>query len=460
MSATGLAPPAGIVVGPLEQRYREHANFRAASDQTRVTPTHWHIAIANGLGWGFDGMDGVIFALASPLIIRDYAVTIPQYRSGLQIALLIGIVGMYAWPWLADRYGRRTLLALNIALFSLMMPVVAICPTFGTFVAARCAVNFALNGEWALGSMLVAETWPAHLRGRVDRHQPRHMVFRRGRGRRHRHVHHRRLRLARRLRGAGGGGTDRGLCARQVSGIALLGAHAGPQAPHRRTCARPARRYRRRIRAGSTRPTRSRCASCSCRTCGATPRSPPSSPAAARRSTARSAAGCRCIWRRNATGPPPPTARSISGGAWWASSGLLAAGWISDRFGRRPAFYIMLAEGAIFLTLWVYAKTDTELWIYGLLWSIGFLGFWAPSMILTAEVYPTRIRGVGNGFSWSIAWLVGFVLWPFVAIALQQHTGSFAAAFLVIPVAMLLMAAGIWAFTPDHAGKELDAISV
>jgi hypothetical protein len=27
-------------------------------------------------------------------------------------------------------------------------------------------------------------------------------------------------------------------------------------------------------------------------------------------------------------------------------------------------------------------------------------------------------------------------------------------------VAMLLMAAGIWAFTPEHAGKELDAISV
>jgi MFS family permease len=89
------------------------------------TPTHIHIAVANGLGWGFDGMDGVIFALASPLIIKDFGLSIPDYRSGLQIALLVGIAGMFVWPWLADRYGRRTLLAINIALFSLMMPILA-----------------------------------------------------------------------------------------------------------------------------------------------------------------------------------------------------------------------------------------------------------------------------------------------------------------------------------------------
>src|SRR5260370_7169944 len=47
------------------------------------------------------------------------------------------------------------------------MPVAAVSPTFATFVIARCCVGFALNGEWSLGSMLVAETWPARLRGRV-----------------------------------------------------------------------------------------------------------------------------------------------------------------------------------------------------------------------------------------------------------------------------------------------------
>src|SRR3954451_21210644 len=167
MSATTSAALPDVESGSLEDRHRQSAAFRAASDQTRVTLTHWHIAIANGLGWGFDGMDGVIFALASPLIIKDFGLTVPEYRSGLQIALLIGIAGMYVWPWLADRYGRRTLLAVNIAMFSLLMPIVAMMTSWPLFVALRALTNFALNGEWSLGSLLVAETWPARLRGRV-----------------------------------------------------------------------------------------------------------------------------------------------------------------------------------------------------------------------------------------------------------------------------------------------------
>ena len=104
--------------------------------------------------------------------------------------------------------------------------------------------------------------------------------------------------------------------------------------------------------------------------------------------------------------------------------------------------------------------TDTELWIYGLPWSIGFLGFGVLGMILTAEIYPARIRGAGNGFAWATAWLVGFVLWPFVTAALTERTGSFAAPLLIVPVAMLLTAVEIFFFTPDYAGKGLDSIAV
>jgi hypothetical protein len=89
--------------GPLEQRHLQYANYRAVADGSKVTRTHWHIALANGLRWGFDGMDGVIFALISPLIIKEFALDIPTYRTGFQIWLTFGITGLYFWPWARAR---------------------------------------------------------------------------------------------------------------------------------------------------------------------------------------------------------------------------------------------------------------------------------------------------------------------------------------------------------------------
>src|SRR3712207_262219 len=104
-------------------------------------------------------MDGVIFAVVAPQVIMEFAVDLGTYRSGVQVAVLLGVAGLFFWPWLADKFGRRNLLALNIAMFSLSMPLGAIAPSFWTYVAAYALVRFSLNGEWAIGSMLVAETW-------------------------------------------------------------------------------------------------------------------------------------------------------------------------------------------------------------------------------------------------------------------------------------------------------------
>jgi MFS family permease len=446
-------------IGPLEERYRQSAAFRAASDQTKVTPTHWHIAVANGLGWGFDGMDGVIIALAAPLIIKDFGLSVPDYRSGLQIALLVGIAGMYVWPWLADRYGRRNLLAINITLFSLMMPLLALTTTWAAFVAVRCGVNFALNGEWSLGSMLVAETWPARLRGRVIGINRGTWCF---------------------------GAALAGAIATWVIAdfgwrtafmvpavVALIAIYVRAKCPESPYWVRTQDRKQRIAQAQShsqllSREDREWIAKA--RSTGLRQLFLPDM----RRNTAIATfIACCSTTIYGTVGSWMPlylsqerhwaTAEYGKFYIWWGLVGflgLLTSGWISDRFGRRPAFYVMLAEGGLFITLWVFATTDLELWVYGLLWSIGFLGFWGPSMILTAEIYPTRIRGAGNGFSWSVAWLFGFVLWPFLAVGLQQRTGSFAAAFLLIPAAMACMALGVWWFTPEHAGKDLDEIAL
>jgi MFS family permease len=446
-------------VGPLERKHMRNANYRAVAGDGQVTPTHRHIAVANSLGWGFDGMDGVIFALVSPLIIKDFALTVPEYRTGLQVSLFIGIAGLYFWPWLADRYGRRTLLAVNIALFSLLMPIVALSPTFAVFVIARSLVGFALNGEWSLGSMLVAETWPARLRGRIISINRAAWCF-----------------------GASLAGAITGIAAANwgwrtavmVPGvIALLAIYVRatcPESPYW------VRAQDRRQRVGT----------------------------ALRQGQQVSAEDRAWFLKADRVGIRQVFARDMlpstfvalfvaccstcifgTVGAWmplylatekgWSTAeysafyvswgivgffGLCLAGWLADRVGRRAGFIVTLLEGAAFLIAWIYSDSHLLLWIFGLAWSFGFLGFWGPATVLTAEIFPTRARGVANGVVWAIAYFVGFVLWPFATVALQQSTGSFKLAFLCIPAFMVLMSIGVWLWVPEHAGKELNEISV
>ncbi|WP_165943377.1 MFS transporter [Roseicella aquatilis] len=474
MSSTAIGSPAGqsiagelfagdttplVAGGPLEERHLGSAAYRNAAQQERVTRTHWHIAWANGLGWGFDGMDGAIFALVAPMVMAEFAVSLPEYRTGLQLSMLVGIIGLYLWPWLADRYGRRTLLAINIAMFSLMMPLVALSPTWGFFVAAYAIVRFALNGEWAIGSMLVAETWPARLRGRI-------------------------VSANRAAWGVGAAlaGTITAVIVENwgwraafipPAAVALLAIYVRflcPESPYWVRTMDRKRRIRATLAAGGMIDEEDRHWFSKADKVGPRQLFLPDM----RRNTvlatfvavtnviAFSTVGLWMpLYLREAHGWSAAEYGSFYV-AWGLVGvlGIVGAGWIIDKFGRRLGFVLMLVQGAAFLALWTFAEGRTALWVYGLLWSIGFLGVWGPATAYTAEMYPTRIRGVGNGFSWALAFFIGYVLWPFVSVWIREATGSFQLAFLLIPVFMLGQAVVVWFWSPENAGKDLDGIHV
>jgi MFS family permease len=326
-------------------------------------------------------------------------------------------------------------------------------------VAARSIVGFALNGEWSLGSMLVAETWPARLRGRVISINRATWCF-----------------------GASLAGAITLFIAAKwgwrtvvmIPGvIALLAIYVRAMCPESPYWVRT-----------QDRKTRVRSALNQGEPVSAEDRAwffkadkvgfrqvfmPDVLPSLL---VALFVACCStCIY--GTVGGWMPLYLSTEKG--WSTQeysafyvgwglvgffGLWTAGWLADRVGRRAGFIVTLLQGAVFMTAWIFTKDNLLLWIFGLAWSFGFLGFWGPSTVLTAEIFPTRIRGVANGVVWGIAFFVGFVLWPFATVALQQATGSFMLAFLCIPVFMVVMALGVWLWVPEHAGKELNVISV
>jgi MFS transporter, putative metabolite:H+ symporter len=452
-------PVGAATIGPLEARHLQSQIYRNAANTSRLTSTHWHIAWANGLGWGFDGMDGAILALVAPLLMKDFAIDLGTYRNGLQISGLVGMVGFYLWPWLADRFGRRNVLALNIALFSLAMPLVALSPGWGSFVAMYSIVRIALTGEWAVGSMLVVETWPARLRGVVVSFD----------------------------RSAWGIGaalagvlvtfivTEWGWRAAYVLPVlvALLAVYVRllcPESPYWVRTQDRMQRIHKRQSAGVGLDEGDREWIAKTEKPGWKQLFLPD---VLRNTVMATFVASLALVSYSTVGLWMPlflaqehgwsTAEYGSFYIWWAlfaTTGFWAGGWMIDRFGRRIGFAILLIEAAAFMTIWIFVESKAALWVLGMAWSWGFIGVWGPVTTYTAEMYPTRIRGVGNGFSWAVAFVIGAVLWPFVSVYLRQTTGSFVAAFLLIPAILLTMAAIIWFYSPEHARKELDAISV
>jgi MFS family permease len=455
--AIGADGDAGI--GPLEEKHLRSANFRAASDTTRITATHWHIAAANGLGWGFDGMDGVIFAIVAPFVIKEWSVSLSDYRSGVQIAMFLGIAGLYFWPWLADKFGRRNLLAINIALFSLSMPLVAFSPNFTWFVLAYALVRFSLNGEWAIGSMLVAETWPARLRGLV-------------------------ISVDRSTWGVGAalaGGIAMFIVERYgwrmafippaiIALIAIYVRMMCPESPYWVRTMDRKNRLRERIASGMPLNPEDNAWFNKADKVGIRQLFMPdlilntllSTFVASTAVIAFSTVGLWMpLFLKEAHGFSAAEYGNFY--IWWGLvgvTGICFAGWVIDKLGRRLGFAFMLLQATVFMTWWIFATDKTTLLILGLIWGWGFLGVWGPITAYTAEMYPTRIRGVGNGFSWTVGMFCGYVLWPFVSVYLRQETGSFQAAFLLIPVIMVIQTVIIWVYSPEHAGKELDQIAV
>jgi MFS transporter, putative metabolite:H+ symporter len=128
-------------------------------------------------------------------------------------------------------------------------------------------------------------------------------------------------------------------------------------------------------------------------------------------------------------------------------TGICFAGWFIDKLGRRLGFAFMLLQATVFMAWWLFANDKATLFWLGIAWGWGFLGVWGPITTFTAEIYPTRIRGIGNGFSWFFGLFAGYVLWPFVTVWLQQMTGSFHAAFMIIPAVVILQLLILWFYS-------------
>ena len=118
------------------------------------------------LGWTFDFYDLVLLGFLMDPVARDLDLSPTSKAWLLGVALGASGVGGIAAGALADRVGKRTMLAWTVLIYSVGSLVCGLASGPWMFVAGRAIVGLGVGGEWAIGHGMLAESVAPARRGR------------------------------------------------------------------------------------------------------------------------------------------------------------------------------------------------------------------------------------------------------------------------------------------------------
>jgi len=390
-------------------------------------------------GWALDGMDFMIYPLVIGTIIVMWKVDPGTAGLAGTVTLLASAIGGWLGGYLADRIGRVRTLQLTILWFSFFSLVCAFVQNFDQLLVARALLGLGFGGEWAAGAVLMGEAIRPQYRGRaVGSVQS-------------------------------GWAIGWGLA---VLSQAILFSYLPPEIAWRwmfAIGALPAllvlylRRYVEEPKIAVETRARQNLS-------GDRPKLREIFAGPMLKTTilaSLAATGCQGGYYAITFWVPRflTTERhlSIVSSTGYLSAliigsfiGYLVGAWLADRIGRRNLFlWFSLGAIAVILVYTQVTLTNEVLWILG--FPLGFFasGYFSGMGAFLTELYPTRLRGSGQGFCYNFGRGIG-ALFPFLVGALSTTTtlGNAIAIFAVLAYSLFFIAAFA---LPETRGRILYA---
>lgn len=130
-----------------------------------LTPNQRHAFLACFLGWSLDAFDFFLLVFIIPAIAATFHARIAEVGLAVTLTLAFRPLGAILFGYLADRYGRRPVLMLNIACYSVLEVSCAFAGSLHTLLILRALFGIAMGGEWGVGAALALESLPKEGRG-------------------------------------------------------------------------------------------------------------------------------------------------------------------------------------------------------------------------------------------------------------------------------------------------------
>lgn len=134
--------------------------------QDRANP--WNAPAAGFLGWTLDAFDFFILTFVLAPVARDFGVSLVDIAATLTASLMMRPAGAVLFGLMADRYGRRLPLMLDVVFYSVVEVLSGLAPNFKVFFVLRLLYGIGMGGAWGVGASLAMESVSVKWRGIVS----------------------------------------------------------------------------------------------------------------------------------------------------------------------------------------------------------------------------------------------------------------------------------------------------
>src|ERR1700760_4816917 len=129
------------------------------------TSAQKHAVAAAYLGWTLDAFDFFLMVFVIKDVAKSFGAGKEDIAWALTLTLALRPVGAFIFGRLADRFGRRPVLMIDVGLYSLLGLATAFAPNLIVFLIIRALFGVAMGGEWGIGASLTMESVKPEARG-------------------------------------------------------------------------------------------------------------------------------------------------------------------------------------------------------------------------------------------------------------------------------------------------------
>ena len=121
--------------------------------------------LAGFLGWTLDAFDFFVLTLVLDDVAKAFGRSRPEIALAITLTLAMRPIGAIVFGMMADRYGRRIPLMLNVIFYAIISVLCGLAPSYQTFLILRALFGIGMGGEWGVGASLALESASPGLRG-------------------------------------------------------------------------------------------------------------------------------------------------------------------------------------------------------------------------------------------------------------------------------------------------------